>query len=398
MEQILGVLGKIPNTKTRNDDDFSDRLLYRHTSALFVLFAIVVSTKQYVGDPIQCWVPAEFTGNHEEYTNNFCWIRNTYYLPYEKNIPKEYEHDKRQIIPYYQWMPMILAIQGLLCYLPILLWRCLNDKSGIDVNTVVEAGEAFTNAEIAESREKTLTHMTRQLDRYLSNQKDVPKGCTISLKQCFSHACCSLFGRHKGNYLMCLYLIVKVLALASVFGQLFALNFFLGQDFHMYGFDAIHSMITGTDVSASPRFPRVTMCDFKIRRLGNVQRYTVQCVLPINLFNEKIYLFVWFWLAFVSAILSFSLISWIARAVMKSDKHRYIRKHLHLMEKLQRDSDKKNAVKFVEDYLKQDGVFILRLVGHNTNALTVTEFVGHLWDNYRVKPLTDRIEKELSEV
>lgn len=63
------------------------------------------------GDPINCWVPAHFTGNHEEYTNNYCWIRNTYYLPFENDIPKPHEDDKRHMITYYQWMPLILLVQ-----------------------------------------------------------------------------------------------------------------------------------------------------------------------------------------------------------------------------------------------------------------------------------------------
>ena len=111
MDKILGVVGGLPAAKSRNDDDFSDRLSYRYTSALLIVFAIVVSTKQYVGEPIQCWVPAHFTGNHEEYTNNYCWIRNTYYLPYEEYVPKESEDHKRAMIPYYQWIPMILLVQ-----------------------------------------------------------------------------------------------------------------------------------------------------------------------------------------------------------------------------------------------------------------------------------------------
>ena len=40
---------------------------------------------------------------------------------------------------------------------------------------------------------------------------------------------------------------------------------------------------------------------------------------------------------------------------------------------------------FVDNYLGQDGAFVLRLVGHNTNAITVSEFVAALWDKFNEK-------------
>ena len=143
MDKIIGVLGGVPQSNARNDDDFADRLSHRFSTAILIIFAIVVSTKQYVGDPISCWVPAHFTGNWEEYANNYCWIRNTYYLPFEDYIPKEEEDEKRRMIPYYQWIPIILLIQALMFYLPTVVWRTLNSRSGIDVNNIVEAGETL---------------------------------------------------------------------------------------------------------------------------------------------------------------------------------------------------------------------------------------------------------------
>jgi len=228
--------------------------------------------------------------------------------------------------------------------------------------------------------------------RYLTSQRELKTGCTISMKHVLSRTVCFMCGRRHGNYLVSLYLLVKLLHLVNVVGQLFVLNAFLGQSFHLYGIDVLRSLVAGDDLTTSPRFPRVTMCDFKIRRLGNVQRYSVQCVLPINLFNEKIFLFVWFWMAFVAAATTASLLMWAMRVAFRVDRHRYVKKHLRLMERLQdRKEDRGRAVNFVEKYLRQDGVFVMRLVGHNTNAITVTEFVCSLWDNYRRRVGSDDI-------
>ncbi len=58
---------------------------------------------------------------------------------------------------------------------------------------------------------------------------------------------------------------------------------------------------------------------------GNVQRYTVQCVLPINMYTEKIYTFLWFWMVFVAAVSVFNLLTWLVRFLMPSDNVKYIK-------------------------------------------------------------------------
>ncbi len=62
-------------------------------------------------------------------------------------------------------------------------------------------------------------------------------------------------------------------------------------NFHLYGLEIIQNIMQGKDASDSVYFPRVTMCDFKVRDVAQVHTYTVQCVLPINLFNEKVFIF-----------------------------------------------------------------------------------------------------------
>jgi len=149
----------------------------------------------------------------------------------------------------------------------------------------------------------------------------------------------------------------------------------------------------------SVRFPRVTICDLKVRRLGAVHDYNVQCVLPINLFNEKIFLFVWFWLVVVGVLTLLSLVMWIVRFIYLPGQRHYVKQHLKFVERLKTDTDRKRkANKFVRQYLCQDGVFVLRLLAHNTSTVTATEFVTALWDNYKDKHMTTSNGEAISEV
>lgn len=100
--------------------------------------------------------------------------------------------------------------------------------------------------------------------------------------------CCAL-GRHSGNYLAVTYVFVKLLYIANAIGQLFLLNLFMGRGFSLIGIETIQRWLNGQDMAAVERFPRITMCKFTIRTLGdNIQPFDVQCLLPINIYNEKV--------------------------------------------------------------------------------------------------------------
>lgn len=369
---------------TIDDDDSSDRLSYRITVTLLIISSILVGTKQLVGSPITCWIPAHFTGNHEEYTNSYCWVRNTYYLSNEEYIPRP--HEDRNMITYYQWIPLILLTQALFFYMPRLVWANLGRRAGIDLTRVIEAAKVMCSTQEAENHEKMLDSVTGNIHRMLRRRQRYKARATLGIKSCMTRTCCRCAGRYKGNYMITVYLVSKVLFIANVILQIFALNWVLGFEYNMLGFRILADVFRGVEWEATP-FPRVTLCDMNIRRLGNVHRYTVQCVLPINLFTEKLYLFLWFWMVIV-AILSFiEFFQWIHRVVVWFPQRKnYIKKHLEIAKKTFEDDDidPEMAEGFVNDYLRQDGVFILRLISRNSSNIVSTMVIDKLFKEYLI--------------
>lgn len=61
---ILSVVTRVPILVfgiERHDDDFADRINYKYTVAVLVIFAIIVTNRQFGTKQIHCWIPAYFT-------------------------------------------------------------------------------------------------------------------------------------------------------------------------------------------------------------------------------------------------------------------------------------------------------------------------------------------------
>ena len=365
-------------------DDWIDRINHIYSVFLLVIFAVVVSSGQFVGDPIHCWCPANFKdGGLEEYTKSYCWIKNTYYIPMDEQIPADIHEREDKELTYYQWVPLILIFQAFMFKLPNVFWKMLNGASGLNLDRICKLCDE-TQMSTHEDRKHAIDNMTFFLDRWIRTHRRYKTDFMVKIKAILSRVVC-FCNKREGTYLTALYLCVKIFYLANVISQFFILNAFMATDYNVYGFEYIKMWTSGEPMRESPRFPRVTLCDFKIRQLQNIQRWTVQCVLPINLFNEKIFIFLWFWFFFVAFLSAINLVKWLVLITFKRNNYLYVKKYLTITDKLKVRSDKNLCRKFAESYLRDDGCFVARMIGTNSNDMVLTDLLDALWVNYRIQ-------------
>ena len=407
MEKFLRAMFQVQEVKFQKDDDFVDRLCHLYTPTLLILFTLLVGAKQYVGDAISCWVPAEFTEAHTDYVNSVCWVNGTYYVGFDERAvaPLLRDAEPRRVVSYYQWVPFILLSQCVLCCVPCGVWRALNRRVGLNLSSLIDAGRACHDAGVAqELRERTVTYVATQIGGYLRRRAAAGEstadsagrqqrcGCRRVRERC-AVGCCWFCTRTSGNFLAGVYLVAKVLYVVAFFGQVAVLDAFLDvprggggggtSRRTVFGWRALTSLLSGTaDWSLTERFPRVTLCDFEVRQATNVHRYTVQCVLAVNLFNEKIFTFVYFWLALVGALAVWSLVQWTLDVGVLSGGRRaaYVRRQLLAGGRSGAENATPARVRlFVETFLRRDGVFVLRLVGHNCGEMLSADLLRFLW-------------------
>ncbi|KAF7637784.1 Innexin [Meloidogyne graminicola] len=356
-------------------DDPVDRLNYFVTSSLLTFFALMVSAKQYVGSPIQCWMPMEFKGGWEQYAEDYCFIQNTYYVAPEEEIPAEVtERDERQF-GYYQWVPIMLALQAVMFYLPNWIWKTLHQQSGVDLETAISDARSLRSMSSSKRHQEMI-----KLAQYLNETLELHE--THRTPKYFF---CLRFGRSLGSYVSSLYLIIKLLYLVNVLAQFFLLNAFIGHGFAFWGWTAIQSLWLGDGWQDSPVFPRVSLCDFRVRRLANMHRYTVQCVLMINMFNEKIYLFIWFWMLLVGISTLINFLYCLFSLVPPSARERQLRLLLK-QAKFQSLVNCKEAApllqRFANHALRPDGILLLRFIEGHAGAIVARELVAQLFSDY----------------
>ncbi|KAL3111345.1 hypothetical protein niasHT_019575 [Heterodera trifolii] len=345
--------------RVRGDDDVVDRLNYYYTPIMLAIACLVVSAKQFGGSPIECWVNPHSRESMEEYIEAFCWIQNTYWVPMYEHIPDSHEAREGQQIGYYQWVPFILIAQALMFSLPCILWRLLNWQNGTNIQQLISAACEARSVIDADERERVVGAVARTFVEMLD-------------------------------------------------------------------------MREGKPWTKSGHFPRVTLCDFEVRYLANLNRYTVQCALIINIINEKVFAFFWLWYCLLLCATTCSALFWLSNILLHIARVDYVLKFMQIAEHSEQQrssgrtpklSQQKWAMaeegempqfikrpfrvpsahsvdKFVDEFLKSDGLFILRLVATNAGELVVVDIVKCLWREFssrqfHIRPLV--YENELSE-
>jgi hypothetical protein len=93
--------------------------------------------------------------NHETYANIYCWVDDTYFVPFTDNMPQGDEGRDRKVT-YYQWVPIILVLEAAMFFAPYVIWRLLNSRSGIDLSVIIEAAIMSQQSTYADQRDKML--------------------------------------------------------------------------------------------------------------------------------------------------------------------------------------------------------------------------------------------------
>nr|BAE78811.1 innexin2 [Dugesia japonica] len=400
----INKLGKWGSRHLRSDDDMADRLNYKVSSLLMFGFISLIGLRQYVGKPIQCWIPQEFTRGWEEYSENYCWVASTYFAPISEKLPSKVDRQKR-LIGYYQWAPIILAIQGFLFYMPYLIWKSCSYYSIYNLPKLISLTEENLDSEAS----KSIVFTARYIDLCIQRQRKLKKS---SSSQCIKTACYKSFswakpkncvisqhihiGRLYGNFLISLYCFVKLLYIGNIIGQLYLMERIFGSSKSFFGIRILMDLIKGMEWHHSGNFPRVTFCDIETKKLGKNYLYTVQCVLPMNIFLEKIYLFLWFWHIALVIITSTSLFWWFIKLGTLGRRLKTIRKYLQFQNAIG-DTDKSTTRKFVAKYLQIDGVFLVHMMALSDGELVAAGMVAELWNIYRHKGVeiysTDKVIK-----
>ncbi|VDK31820.1 unnamed protein product [Gongylonema pulchrum] len=96
MDIVRGILRAVTPLP---DGDAADRISYCYSTTILVIMSAFISGWSFVGSPIQCWFPAYYKGWWIEYALDYCFVQNTYFLPFTDTVPDNYWDIAEHVIP-----------------------------------------------------------------------------------------------------------------------------------------------------------------------------------------------------------------------------------------------------------------------------------------------------------
>lgn len=328
------ILSHLRSQKVKLDNE-TFRLHYKLTLIVCIASSLLVTGREYFGDPIDCIPPGEEL--LAPIIDTYCWIHSTFTLPesHDKEIGThvahpgvdQYSPDKTRVYhKYYQWVCFALLLQGMCFYIPRYLWK--NWESGRIRSLMQNLDDPILRGEEKRKQISCLVGYFTQ---------------TLRTNQTYF-----------AQFVFC-----EALNFINVLCQICFVDYFLNGSFSSYGIEVLRNP------SSNPMgkvFPRMTKCTFHFYgSSGDVQRYDTLCILPLNVLNEKIYVLLWFWFMALTCITGIGLV--YRAAIIALPQLRYF-----VTSRTARTTDK-YTVRLVTQSLNPSDWFLLNQLSKNIDSL-----------------------------
>ena len=169
---------------------------------------------------------------------------------------------------WYQWVAFILFFQAILCYFPHFLWK---SWEGGKLKLILQNLDRHTLESESESVQAKVSTIVNYVHKHL----------------------------HRQNHYVYKYIFCEFLNIVNILSQMFLMDVFFGGQFSTYGYHVISLSLSSEKERLDPIakiFPKMTKCTFnRYGSSGTIQTFDGLCVLPINIINEKVFIFIWFW-------------------------------------------------------------------------------------------------------
>ncbi|XP_037724755.1 innexin inx5 [Drosophila subpulchrella] len=336
------------------------------TVVILLTCSLLLSARQYFGDPIHC-ISEE---KNIEYIQSYCWTMGTYILKLDASVggqqlpvhpdhegsgtssatspassttshsmwksrsryrsrsslrrmgeyneayaramsiaegvgPEVRGHSEREYLRYYQWVIILLLFQAFVFYFPSCLWKVWEGQRLKQLCSQV--GEALLS-------EETYNTRLRLLVKYFTTDYEDMHFCYMA-----KYVSCEIL-----NFLIS---VVNIIVL-EVF-----LNGFWSKYLHALATIPFYDWDRWNRVSSSV-FPKIAKCEvLKFGASGTTSIMDNLCILPLNILNEKIFVFLWAWFLLMALMSGLNLLSRLAMICSRYLREQMIRSQLRFMTK-----------------------------------------------------------------
>lgn len=242
-------------------------LHYKFTVTFLIASSILVASRQYFGEPIDC----EFAEYKNGELNNYCYSQATFVREQTAKPGEGLKHTGKERVrycTYYSWVFLTLFMQAVFFYIPHYIWKAW------------EGGR--------------LKALSSKIHSPVLDEDSIEKGAKRLSGYFFKNLRTHNFYAYK-------YFICELLNLINIAGQILFMNQFIGDGYQLYGIYVTFMNRDYMEERIGQLFPMWTICTYEKYGLTGVKvKLEGACLLTYNALNEKIYGFLWFWMHFVA--------------------------------------------------------------------------------------------------